>query len=89
MIHGDLSAYNILYWEGKVTLIDFPQVTNPQTNRNAYQILRRDIERVCEYFDKWEVRSNPRDITDKLWDKYVKPKLLDMEFEEDFDDEEA
>jgi len=27
-IHGDLSAYNILYWEGEITLIDFPQVTN-------------------------------------------------------------
>ena len=22
-IHGDLSAYNILYWQGAVTLIDF------------------------------------------------------------------
>ena len=28
MIHGDLSAYNILYWEGEITLIDFPQVTD-------------------------------------------------------------
>src|SRR5688500_2115717 len=26
-IHGDLSAYNILYWQGSVVLIDFPQVT--------------------------------------------------------------
>ena len=23
-IHGDLSAYNILYWEGDITMIDFP-----------------------------------------------------------------
>ncbi|HLZ09044.1 MAG TPA: RIO1 family regulatory kinase/ATPase, partial [Chloroflexota bacterium] len=32
LIHGDLSAYNILYWEGEVTLIDFPQVTEVRSN---------------------------------------------------------
>jgi RIO kinase 1 len=50
MIHGDLSAYNILYWEGKITLIDFPQVTMALTNPSAYMILRRDIQRICDYF---------------------------------------
>jgi RIO kinase 1 len=34
-IHGDLSAYNLLYWDGKITLIDFPQVSFVATNRNA------------------------------------------------------
>src|SRR5208282_3408166 len=24
-IHGDLSPYNILYWSGAITIIDFPQ----------------------------------------------------------------
>ncbi|HMN28214.1 MAG TPA: RIO1 family regulatory kinase/ATPase, partial [Caldilineaceae bacterium] len=50
MIHGDLSAYNILYWEGKITLIDFPQVTMSASNPSAYMILTRDVQRVCEYF---------------------------------------
>ena len=31
-IHGDLSAYNILYWGGDITLIDFPQVVLPESN---------------------------------------------------------
>src|SRR5918998_1051125 len=31
LIHGDLSAYNILYWDGKAVLIDFPQITNSFT----------------------------------------------------------
>ena len=31
-IHGDLSAYNILYWNGDITLIDFPQVVLPESN---------------------------------------------------------
>lgn len=71
MIHGDLSPYNILYWEGKITLIDFPQVTNSQNNRQARFILQRDISRVCEYFARQGVVRNPRAITDDLWQRYV------------------
>ena len=52
-VHGDLSAYNILYWNGAVTLIDFPQVTNWEQNPNAEAIVRRDIQRVCEYFARF------------------------------------
>ena len=59
MIHGDLSAYNILYWEGEITLIDFPQVTDSRVNRQAYLILERDIKRVCEYFAAQGVRTIP------------------------------
>jgi RIO kinase 1 len=58
-IHGDLSAYNILYWEGKITLIDFPQAINPGDNRNAYRIFERDLARVCEYFTHQGVRASP------------------------------
>ena len=49
-IHGDLSAYNILYWEGAITLIDFPQAIHPEQNRSAFKIFERDVVRVCEYF---------------------------------------
>jgi RIO kinase 1 len=71
MIHGDLSAYNVLYWEGKITLIDFPQVTNSQNNRQARFILQRDITRLCEYFARQGVVQNPRAITAELWQRYV------------------
>ena len=71
MIHGDLSAYNILYWEGKVTLIDFPQVANAVNNRSAYFILQRDIQRVCEYFARQGLTRDPVELTDKLWWQYV------------------
>jgi RIO kinase 1 len=72
MIHGDLSAYNILYWDGQINLIDFPQVTNSQTNINAYSILQRDITRVCEYFARQGVRHDPINLTHNLWEEYVK-----------------
>ncbi len=71
MIHGDLSAYNILYWEGKITLIDFPQVSDSRKNSEAYFILQRDIERVCDYFIGQGVRTNPAAIMRKFWKQYV------------------
>lgn len=71
LIHGDLSAYNILYWQGRIMLIDFPQVTHVQSNRHAEEILRRDITRVCEYFVQQGVRSNSNQITNTLWQRYA------------------
>ncbi len=66
-IHGDLSAYNILYWQGEIKLIDFPQVVSPQNNRNAFKIFERDLLRVCEYFIKMGVDVDPIKLADGLW----------------------
>ncbi|HLK59345.1 MAG TPA: RIO1 family regulatory kinase/ATPase [Chthonomonadaceae bacterium] len=71
MIHGDLSAYNILYWQGKITLIDFPQVTHLRSNANARFILQRDILRVCEYFIHHGVNCDPTAIMEKFWKQYA------------------
>jgi RIO kinase 1 len=67
LIHGDLSAYNILYWDGRITLIDFPQVTSRESNRSAEFILRRDITRVCDYFAGYGVGCNANEIMERLW----------------------
>lgn len=66
-IHGDLSAYNILYWDGDITLIDFPQVVSPEGNRNAFRMFERDVTRICEYFSKQGVRANPYKLAADLW----------------------
>lgn len=66
-IHGDLSAYNVLYWEGRVTIIDFPQVIDAYKNENAHRFLMRDVERLCQYFARFGVRSNPERIVAGMW----------------------
>src|SRR5579883_654921 len=48
-VHGDLSAYNILYWQEQAKIIDFPQAVDPRFNSNALALLTRDIENVCQY----------------------------------------
>ena len=70
LIHGDLSAYNILYWEGRITVIDFPQMINLYANEKAYYILRRDIERTCEYFARQGVACDPAELMEELWYLY-------------------
>jgi RIO kinase 1 len=70
LIHGDLSAYNILYWEGRITLIDFPQVTDCAANPRAEAILRRDVARVCGYFAQQGVRRDAGAIAADLWRRY-------------------
>lgn len=71
LAHGDLSAYNVLYWEGRVYLIDFPQVTPIATNAHAEAILRRDLRRVCEYFTRQGVRCDFNSEFRRLWECYA------------------
>ena len=75
VIHGDLSAYNILYWQGSVTIIDFPQAVDPRSNQNALALLSRDIENVCEYFARYGVRTDPARMTHHLWGRFVRSEL--------------
>lgn len=71
LIHGDLSAYNVLYWNGSVTLIDFPQVVDSLKNDEAYEILERDITRLCDYFNRYRLHADAGAITRQLWRQYV------------------
>jgi RIO kinase 1 len=73
MVHGDLSAYNVLYWEGTVTLIDFPQVVSLQANREAHSLLQRDITRVCTYFQHQGAGHAPGPVVERLWEQYGMP----------------
>lgn len=66
-IHGDLSAYNVLYWDGKVTLIDFPQAVDPEGNPRAYPIFQRDVRRLCQYFERYGIRSAPEALAQRMW----------------------
>jgi RIO kinase 1 len=67
VIHGDLSAYNILYWEGQPCIIDFPQAVHPWKNPSARRFFERDVTRVCEYFASQGVRTDAGRLTQQLW----------------------
>jgi RIO kinase 1 len=48
--HGDLSAYNLLWWDGRVWFIDFPQAVDLAANLRGLDFLHRDVLNICEWF---------------------------------------
>ena len=48
--HGDLSAYNLLVHEGRLIMIDLPQIVDIVANPQGQDYLRRDCVNVCRWF---------------------------------------
>ena len=69
-IHADLSAYNVLYWEGRAVIIDFPQAVSPTENPEAWDIFQRDVVRTCQYFERYGLGLNARRLAREIWLKH-------------------
>jgi RIO kinase 1 len=77
IVHGDLSPFNILYLgDGNgAKIIDFPQAVDARTNPAAVDLLRRDVENVCRYFQRFGIENDPAMIADDLWRRFVLAEL--------------
>lgn len=51
-IHGDLSAYNVLWWRERPVVIDLSQTVDLTVHPAARELLRRDLEQLATYFTK-------------------------------------
>ncbi len=74
-VHGDLSAHNVLYWQGQAKIIDFPQAVDPRFNSNALFLLTRDIENICHYIARYGLIYDGRRIAERLWHKFSNAQL--------------
>lgn len=75
VVHGDLSAFNILWWEGRTKIIDFPQAVDPRFNRNARALLDRDVANVCDYFARCGAPADANAIARDLWRRWMRAEL--------------
>jgi RIO kinase 1 len=75
LVHGDLSPYNLLYWENRIVAIDFPQAVDVRFNPSARSLLGRDLENVCGYFVKYGIRADAARIANALWANYQAGRL--------------
>ena len=50
VVHADLSAYNLLWWHGRIVLIDLPQAVEFISNQDAPELLHRDLTNVGGWF---------------------------------------
>ena len=74
-VHGDLSAYNVLYDRGRVCIIDVPQAVDARTSPDAEHLLRRDVENLSHYFARRGIRTNASAFSQDLWRRYLRGQL--------------
>jgi RIO kinase 1 len=75
VVHGDLSAYNMLYSGGHLRVIDLPQAVDARTNRRAKSLLIRDVANVCGYFAAQGADAKPGTFAEELWDLHLRAAL--------------
>jgi RIO kinase 1 len=68
LIHGDLSAFNILNHNEKPVLIDFSQSTVVKTP-NSQELLERDIKNILQFFRKLGVKREAEEILHLIKEK--------------------
>lgn len=61
-VHGDFSAYNLLWWRGEAVLIDFPQVVSLKENPQAGSLLERDVRSLCSSFRRHGIDADPEAV---------------------------
>ena len=76
LIHGDLSAYNVLLGAEGPVVIDFPQVVSAAHNSTAESFFRRDIENLRTFFAQHDPALNARaGDAAEIWRAYVRREL--------------
>ena len=57
--------------EGKAIIIDFPQAVSPYINSDAYTLFARDVERLCQYFTRYGIATDPPALAQDIWAKWI------------------
>lgn len=68
LVHGDISAFNILWHRNKPYLIDLGQGVLLE-HPNAHEFLRRDIHNVVSYFKKFKIKADEDEIYKEITNK--------------------
>ena len=50
IVHGDLSAYNVLWVADRPVIIDFPQHVDPRSHPDGQNLLFRDVANIVQFF---------------------------------------
>jgi RIO kinase 1 len=66
LAHGDLSSYNLLWWDDRLWFIDFPQAVDIAANLAGLDFVRRDVSNVCTWFVRRGLDIDPDEVFDDL-----------------------
>ncbi|MCE6993678.1 kinase [Saccharothrix sp. S26] len=71
LAHGDLSAFNLMVHDGRLVVIDLPQVVDLVANPRGPEFLERDVRNVAGWFTAHGLSpelAEPREVTEMLLD---------------------
>ena len=61
IVHGDYSTYNLLWWRGRVVVIDLPQAVDAD-HGEVRELLARDAASLCRTFRAHGVEARPERV---------------------------
>ncbi len=64
--HGDLSPYNTLVHEGRLVIIDMPQIVDLIANPQGAEFLARDVRNVAGWFTSRGLQVDPDALIERL-----------------------
>jgi RIO kinase 1 len=70
-IHADLSPFNVLYWNARATIIDFAQAVDARSAPDTYELLRRDVRNVVDYFRRYGIEADADAIAHGMWQRHM------------------
>jgi RIO kinase 1 len=59
LVHADLSPFNVLWWHGRMWLIDFPQAVDLVNNPHGFDLLHHDVTTMCAWFARRGIDTDP------------------------------
>ncbi len=65
-VHGDLSAYNVLWWRERPVLIDLSQTVEIVAHPSARELLVRDVTALASYFRRRGVAIDVDDVLARI-----------------------
>ena len=66
LVHADLSAFNVLWWDRRVWFIDFPQAVDLLANPHGFELLHRDVANLIGWFGRRGADCDPDEVYAEL-----------------------
>jgi RIO kinase 1 len=75
IVHSDLSEFNVLVDDYGPVIIDLPQAVDAAANNNAFDMLKRDVRNMTEYYGQYSPSLLNTDYAKEMWTLYEEGRL--------------
>lgn len=66
LVHADLSPFNVLWWQDRLWLIDFPQAVDLINSPHGFDMLHHDVTTMCDWFARRGVPNDGEEVFAQL-----------------------